>query len=935
MAETIINTGYRKSSIAKVIAKPGTGKILINGKDYKEYFPSFYSLANKIVNNILHFKQNNVQFDDICIISRNTLQLKKMEEVIEQHNKTNTTTKIQYISLIDNDNTETKPKIKPNILTLTTIHKSKGLEWGVVFLIGCNDDQFPNKKDHLSMEEERRLFYVAVTRAKKHLYFYLNKNTKFNNALTYVTRFIQEIPNNTYKYITGDESIFGLSTFDKKFYEKNIFKIIKSFREEDFEHLRNINFLDNLDYNVKIVHEPNVINQRIYDELLQGDFSDFISKFCNRYVQKSHSQIFDKCGFYVTRPCILNNFEYMIYTKSINFFEMIFKQFTKKIITKNNKKTVKNNKAINNNKDTKKNKNITSILNPVHMDEVIKQYHEYSSNKNSIINDDKNDSCLNNKQTIKEEEISAVKNIMNKTIAIGINFNIKLKYIYFCNESVLPKEFRKKMKHSYKNYGNNDEDNDNVLEDIYNISLCQNIYANRKRLLYRDDLFTLFIENNDNLLGNIKTTLNHLCQNEIKTNKLIKNKKYELEADVDFIDGNSIVLVRMSSSDNFNLLWLMQVIGIISVIEYNKKTLSHIQNNKYNAYNIQEACIYNPLRGIIFVVNLNHWILHFEKSKYFIEYLDFVRERQNNNSLTIPAKLELHKNNVEKCMDNNITSKNLINKNFDIDKGHIDLINDIISERIDLMQSYLDEIISKEPCEIIAFNYKLNIINYYYDKYYKIGNTILLNNITKTFTYKYLVLDTETNGIPIRLNYNNYHSYKHTNKYNCSRIVQMSWIIYDNNEKLLEEHDYIIKPNNFSIENSNIHGITNDIAKIKGRNLRDIMDIFIKSLKEVTFVVCHNINFDINVIKSELYRLGRQDLINLIDKKILICTLETANNCMKKLGLIKSTKLEELYNHFTQEIMEGAHNSRCDVIATNVVFCNLVNGGYLLLPKLE
>lgn len=42
MAEQIINTGYRKSSIAKVIARPGTGKILINGKDYKDYFPSFY-----------------------------------------------------------------------------------------------------------------------------------------------------------------------------------------------------------------------------------------------------------------------------------------------------------------------------------------------------------------------------------------------------------------------------------------------------------------------------------------------------------------------------------------------------------------------------------------------------------------------------------------------------------------------------------------------------------------------------------------------------------------------------------------------------------------------------------------------------------------------------------------------------------------------------
>jgi small subunit ribosomal protein S9 len=38
----LLKTGYRKTAVAKIILKAGSGKIIINGKDYKKYFPSFY-----------------------------------------------------------------------------------------------------------------------------------------------------------------------------------------------------------------------------------------------------------------------------------------------------------------------------------------------------------------------------------------------------------------------------------------------------------------------------------------------------------------------------------------------------------------------------------------------------------------------------------------------------------------------------------------------------------------------------------------------------------------------------------------------------------------------------------------------------------------------------------------------------------------------------
>ena len=64
-------------------------------------------------------------------------------------------------------------EIDEGLLTLSTIHSAKGLEWRAVFVIGMVDGRFPslyNLRDDGEVEEERRLLYVAVTRAKEHLF---------------------------------------------------------------------------------------------------------------------------------------------------------------------------------------------------------------------------------------------------------------------------------------------------------------------------------------------------------------------------------------------------------------------------------------------------------------------------------------------------------------------------------------------------------------------------------------------------------------------------------------------------------------------------------------------------------------------------------------------------------------------------------------------
>ena len=73
---------------------------------------------------------------------------------------------------LENPEQLNRRQIKENALTLSTVHSAKGLEWSAVMVIDLVEDRFPSKHalmDMEGMEEERRLFYVACTRAKEYL----------------------------------------------------------------------------------------------------------------------------------------------------------------------------------------------------------------------------------------------------------------------------------------------------------------------------------------------------------------------------------------------------------------------------------------------------------------------------------------------------------------------------------------------------------------------------------------------------------------------------------------------------------------------------------------------------------------------------------------------------------------------------------------------
>ncbi len=96
-------------------------------------------------------------------------------------------------------------------VTLMTLHSAKGLEFPVVFLVGMEEGIFPGYKsisEPKELEEERRLCYVGITRAKEHLYLTCSRQRTIFGSTSYnpVSRFLKEIPE---ELLEGYKEAFG------------------------------------------------------------------------------------------------------------------------------------------------------------------------------------------------------------------------------------------------------------------------------------------------------------------------------------------------------------------------------------------------------------------------------------------------------------------------------------------------------------------------------------------------------------------------------------------------------------------------------------------------------------------------------------------------------------------------------------------------------
>jgi len=109
---------------------------------------------------------------------------------------------LSLMSSVDGEPTGSQAEKDDEKVVLSSIHQAKGLEWKVVFLIWLTDGMFPNGRileadDQDMFEEERRLFYVALTRSKDELYLtypQINPKSYTGDIITRPSRFLEDCP---------------------------------------------------------------------------------------------------------------------------------------------------------------------------------------------------------------------------------------------------------------------------------------------------------------------------------------------------------------------------------------------------------------------------------------------------------------------------------------------------------------------------------------------------------------------------------------------------------------------------------------------------------------------------------------------------------------------------------------------------------------------
>ncbi len=191
----------------------------------------------------------------------------------------------------------------------------------------------------------------------------------------------------------------------------------------------------------------------------------------------------------------------------------------------------------------------------------------------------------------------------------------------------------------------------------------------------------------------------------------------------------------------------------------------------------------------------------------------------------------------------------------------------------------------------------------------------------------YLIFDTETTGLPRNFNA------PITDTDNWPRCIQIAWQLHDEFGNLIENQDYIVKPEGFVIpyEAEKIHGISTAYAQEAGVAMEVAMQRFLEALSKAKYLVGQNLNFDLKIMGCEMIRSGADTKL-LLDKPVLDTCTERSAEMLRlpggKGGKFKLPNLSELHQFLFQEKFEEAHNATADVEATARCFYELVRQGH-------
>jgi len=174
----------------------------------------------------------------------------------------------------------------------------------------------------------------------------------------------------------------------------------------------------------------------------------------------------------------------------------------------------------------------------------------------------------------------------------------------------------------------------------------------------------------------------------------------------------------------------------------------------------------------------------------------------------------------------------------------------------------------------------------------------------------YFFFDTETTGIP-----RNYKA-PASDLRNWPRLVQLAWLLADENSNEITSAEYMIKPDGFTIpqDATRIHGITTEMAVQNGIDLKSVLTTVMPDIKRAFVLVAHNVQFDEKVLGAEFLRAGYPNPVESKERK---CTMQGATNYCRLPGPYgyKWPTLQELHMKLFNETLGVAHRALVDVRA--------------------
>ena len=192
----------------------------------------------------------------------------------------------------------------------------------------------------------------------------------------------------------------------------------------------------------------------------------------------------------------------------------------------------------------------------------------------------------------------------------------------------------------------------------------------------------------------------------------------------------------------------------------------------------------------------------------------------------------------------------------------------------------------------------------------------------------YLFFDTETTG-----KITDYKaSFKEVDKF--PRISQFAWQLYNSEGKLFKSFQSLVKPDGWEVPKEEFfikNNMSTERCEKEGRPIKPMLEQFLNELEGCKYLLAHNMNFDLPVTASEMYRLGFQAK----NKPQKICTMQSTTDICQLPGPygFKWPSLQELHKFLFGCDFEGAHDASDDVTATAKCFFELKRRNLLVITE--